>query len=148
MFDVYTGIYNDLCNTIFYLRTLQAPHSAPVCGTTCGMHVSAGFDKIFGHFRPEIRYGTLPRGSRDLYEMLPMYSYSIWHKLSTHHIGRTVPLPNHPRAHTVILRRLTKRKKFPPPLATRQARSYRANWATQTLLFSKALWSWSGVSQK
>ena len=30
-------------------------------------------------------------------------------------------------------------KKFPPPLATWQARSYRANWATQTLLFSKPL---------
>ena len=28
---------------------------------------------------------------------------------------------------------------FPPPLATRQGRSYRANWATQTLLFSKPL---------
>ena len=26
-----------------------------------------------------------------------------------------------------------------PPLATRQARSYRANWATQALLFSKPL---------
>ena len=32
------------------------------------------------------------------------------------------------------------REKFPPPpLATRQAQSYRANWATQTLLFSKPL---------
>ena len=45
---------------------------------------------------------------------------------------------NHPRAHTVILGRLTTRKIFPPPLATRQARSYRANRATQTLLFSKS----------
>ena len=44
---------------------------------------------------------------------------------------------NHPRAHTVILGWLTTRKKFPPPLATRQARSYHAIWATQTLLFSK-----------
>ena len=73
MFDVYTGIYNDLRNTIFYLQMLQAPHSTPVCGMMCGMHVSFGFvDKISRHIRPETRYGTLPRGSRDLYEMLPI----------------------------------------------------------------------------
>ena len=32
-----------------------------------------------------------------------------------------------------------RQKNFLPPLATWQARSYRANWATQTLLFSKPL---------
>ena len=36
--------------------------------------------QIFGHFRPEIGYGALPRRSRNLYKMLPIYSSSIWHK--------------------------------------------------------------------
>ena len=81
MSDAYTGTYNDLCNIIFYFRKLQAPRRALVCGETCGMHLFAGFvDKFFGHFRPEIRYGTLPRESRNLYKMLPIYSSSIWHK--------------------------------------------------------------------
>ena len=41
----------------------------------------AGFvDKFFGHFRPEIPYGALPRGSQNSYKMLPIYSSSIWHK--------------------------------------------------------------------
>ena len=54
------GTYNDLNHTIFYFRKLQAPRSAAVCGVTCGMHVFAGFvDKIFVHFRPAIRYGTM-----------------------------------------------------------------------------------------
>ena len=35
---------------------------------------------FFGHFRPEIRYGALPRGSQNLYKMLPIYSSFIWHK--------------------------------------------------------------------
>ena len=81
VFDAYTGTYNDLCNIIFYFRKLQAPRSALVCGTACGMYAFAGFvDKVFGHFRPEIRYGALPRGSRNLYKMLPIYSSSIWYK--------------------------------------------------------------------
>ena len=81
MFDAYTGTYNDLRNTIFYFPKLQAPHSVPVCGATCGMHMFVGFvDKISEHFRPAIRYGTLPNGSRDLYEMLPIYSSSLWLK--------------------------------------------------------------------
>ena len=42
--------------------------------------------------------------------------------------------PQSPHCH---LAALDHAKFFPPPLATRQARSYRANWATQTLLFSK-----------
>ena len=81
MFDAYTGTYNDLCNTIVYFRKLLSPRSAPVCGATCGMRVNAGFDdKIVEHFRPEIRHSTLPSGSRDLCEMLPICSSSIWHK--------------------------------------------------------------------
>ena len=65
----------------FYFRKLQAIRSAPVCGATCGIHVFAGFvDKLFGHFRPAIRYGTLPRGWQNLYEMLPIYSSSIYYK--------------------------------------------------------------------
>ena len=81
VFDAYTGTYNDFCNIIFYFRKLQAPRSALVCGAPCGMHVFAGsVDKFFGHFRPEIRYGALPRGSRNSYIMLPIYSSSIWHK--------------------------------------------------------------------
>ena len=87
------GIHCDLCpvdscvnllsaldsrNGVMSMRT--SPHLR-VCGATCGMHVFAGFvDKFFGHFRPEIRYGALPRGSRNLYKMLPIYSSSIWHK--------------------------------------------------------------------
>ena len=35
MFDAYTGTYNDLCNIIFYIRKLQAPRSALVCGAAC-----------------------------------------------------------------------------------------------------------------
>ena len=35
---------------------------------------------FFGHFRPEIRYGALPRRLRNIYKMLPIYSSSIWHK--------------------------------------------------------------------
>ena len=81
MFDAYTGTYNDLCNILFYFRKLQAPHSALVCGATCGMHVFAGFvDKFFRHFRSEIRYGALPRESRNLCKMFPIYLSSIWHK--------------------------------------------------------------------
>ena len=34
-----------------------------------------------GHFRPAIRSGALPRGSLDVYEMLPIYSSSIWPKI-------------------------------------------------------------------
>ena len=87
VFDAYTGTYNDLCHTICYFRKLQAPRSALVCGATCGMHVFAGFvDKIFGHFRPEIGYGARQSGSRNLYKMLPIYSSSIWQKLSTRHV--------------------------------------------------------------
>ena len=58
---------------------LQPPRSVPVCG----MRVFAGFVvKIFGHFRPAIRYGSPmdPFGSRDLHDLLPIYSCSIWHK--------------------------------------------------------------------
>ena len=41
----------------------------------------AGFVEIFfGHFRPEIRYGALPRGSQNLHKTLPIYSSSIRHK--------------------------------------------------------------------
>ena len=54
-------------------------------------------------------------------------------------IGEQSCYSNLPRAHTVILGRWTTRKISPPPLVTRQARSYRVNWATQTLLFSKPL---------
>ena len=65
-------------------RKLQAPHSALVCGTMCGMHVFAGFvDKFFGHFRPEIRYGTLPRGSQNFYKMLVLPFDT---KFSTRHV--------------------------------------------------------------
>ena len=65
----------------FHFWKLQAPRSALLCGATCGMHVFAGFvDNFFGHFMPAIRYGNLPRGSRNLYKMLPIYSSSIWHK--------------------------------------------------------------------
>ena len=75
------GTHNDLCIIIFYFRKLQAPRSALVGGATCGMDVFAGFvDNCFGHFRPEIRYGALPRGLRNLYKMLPIYLSSIWHK--------------------------------------------------------------------
>ena len=81
MFDAYTGTYNDLRNMIFYFRKLQAPRSALFCGTTCGMHMFTGFvENFFGHFRPEIHYGAVPRGSRNLHKMLPIYSSSIWHK--------------------------------------------------------------------
>ena len=87
VFDAYTGTYNDLCHIICYFRKLQAPRSALVCGATCGMHVFAGFvDKFFGHFRPEIGYGARQSGSRNLYKMLPIYSSSIWQKLSTRHV--------------------------------------------------------------
>ena len=42
------------------------------------MHVFAGFvDNFFGHFRPEIRYGVLPRVSRNSYKLLPIYLSSI-----------------------------------------------------------------------
>ena len=62
-------------------------------------------------------------------------------------IGRTVPLLKPPQNPHCYLGEVDRAKKFPPPtptpptppLATRQARSYRANWATQTLLFSKPL---------
>ena len=80
---IHGHICNDLYNTSFYFRKLQAPRSALtlVCGATCGMHVFDVFvDKFFGHFRLEIRYGTLPRGSQNAYKMLPTYSSSIWHK--------------------------------------------------------------------
>ena len=51
---------------------------------------------------------------------------------------------NLPRAHTVILGRWTTQKYSPHPWphgqpGHRPARSYRANWANQTLLFSKPL---------
>ena len=36
--------------------------------------------QFVGHFRPEIPYGALPRRSRNLHKMLPIYSTSIWHK--------------------------------------------------------------------
>ena len=75
------GTHNELCNTIFYFRKLQAPRSAPNCGATCGMPLFAGFvDIIFGHFRPTMRYGIIPRGLWNLFEMLPIYSSYIWHK--------------------------------------------------------------------
>ena len=76
--DAYTGTYTDLCNTIFYFGKLQASRSVLVGGPTCGMHVFDGFfDNFFGHFRPAIRYGALPRGSHNLYKMLPTFSSSI-----------------------------------------------------------------------
>ena len=55
------------------------------------------------------------------------------------YIGRTVALlkpPQSPHCHFGVVDHA---KKFTPspPLATRQAWSYHANWATQTLLFSK-----------
>ena len=56
---------------------------------------------------------------------------------STHHKGRTVPLLKPPQIPHCILGEVDHAKNSPPPLTTRQARSYRANWATQTLLFSK-----------
>ena len=81
VFDAYTGTNNDLCNTIFYFRKLQALCNALVCSATCGMHMVAGFiDKFLVHFRPEICYGTLPCGSRNSYKMLTIYSSSIWRK--------------------------------------------------------------------
>ena len=52
-------------------------------------------------------------------------------------IGRAVPLLKPPQSPHCYLGEVDHAKIFPPPLATRQARSYRANWATQTLLFSK-----------
>ena len=54
-------------------------------------------------------------------------------------IGRTVPLLKPPQSPHCYLGEVDHAKKFPPPLAIRQVRSYRANWATQTLLFSKPL---------
>ena len=39
VFYAYTGIYNNICHTIFYFRKLQACRTAPACGTTCGIHV-------------------------------------------------------------------------------------------------------------
>ena len=77
-------------------------------------------------------------------------SLGIWdYVLHVEHVSRIITncgqhqwvisrCSNHPRAHTVILGRLTIWKNFPPSLATRQAWSYRANRATQTLLFSKS----------
>ena len=65
----------------FLFPKVTSPRSALVYGATCGMHVFPGFvDNFFGHFRPEIGYGALPRGSRNSYKMLPIYSSSIWHK--------------------------------------------------------------------
>ena len=88
MSDVCTGTYNDLCNTIFYFRKLQAPRSALVCGATCDMHVFAGFvDNFFGHFRPVIRYGTLLRGSQDFYQCYQYIHLPFDTKLSTRHAG-------------------------------------------------------------
>ena len=53
--------------------------------------------------------------------------------------GEQSAYSNHPRVHTVILGRLTTQKIFPHPWphGPTQARSSRANRATQTLLFSK-----------
>ena len=83
MSDAYAGTYNDLCNIIFYFRELQAPRSLLVCGVTCGnARVRWLCWQFFGHFMPEIRYGTLPRGSQNSYKMLPIYSSSTWHKAS------------------------------------------------------------------
>ena len=52
-------------------------------------------------------------------------------------IGRTVPLLKPPQSPHCHLEAVEHAKNFPPPLATLQARSYRTNRATQTLLFSK-----------
>ena len=54
-------------------------------------------------------------------------------------IGRTVPLLKPPQSPHCYLGEVDHTKISPPPLATRPARSYRANWANQTLLFSKPL---------
>ena len=58
---------------------------------------------------------------------------------SPHYKGRTVPLLKPPQSQHCYLGEVdhAKNPPPPPPLATRQAQSYRANWATQTLLFSK-----------
>ena len=55
-------------------------------------------------------------------------------------IGRTVLLLKPPQSPHCYLGEVDHaRKNSPPNLAPRQARSYRANWATQTLLYSKPL---------
>ena len=70
-----------LCNIIFYFQKLQAPRSALIWGTACGIaRVRWLCWRFFGHFRHAIRYGSLSRRSRNLYKMLPIYSSSIWHK--------------------------------------------------------------------
>ena len=59
---------------------------------------------------------------------LKRYQWLAWS------IGRTVPLLKPPQSPHCYLGEVDHTKKnFPPPLATRQARSYRANWATQPL---------------
>ena len=58
---------------------------------------------------------------------------------SSPYVGRTVPLLKPPQSPHCYLGEVDHAKNFPPPLATQQARSYRANWAIQTLLFSKPL---------
>ena len=78
-FDASTGTYNDLCNIIFYFRKLQAPRNAHVCGATCGMHVSAGLLTNFSDIS-DLKYAMAL--------CLPIYSSSIWHKLSTRHVER------------------------------------------------------------
>ena len=55
------------------------------------------------------------------------------------HIGRTVPLLKPPQSPHCHLGAVDHVKILPPPLATRQARSYHAYRATQTPLFSKPL---------
>ena len=64
--------------------------------------------------------------------------YLYYQRFTEAHDGNSPVTQTSPEP-TLILGRWTTRKIFPPPLATRQARSYRANWATKTLLFSKPL---------
>ena len=64
---------------MYNLRKLQAPRSAPVCGATCG--IARVHWLCWQHFRTfQACYGTMPLGSRFLYELLPLYSSSFRHR--------------------------------------------------------------------
>ena len=77
VFDAYRGTNNDVCNTIFYFRKLQAPCSALVSGATCGMHVFAGLSNFFADISG-LQYTMVPCLAG--YKILLIYSSSIWHR--------------------------------------------------------------------
>ena len=88
------------------------------------------------------RYRSIHQSFIQFHAHLHIWSDIAFTHAHTHtYIGRTcsVPLLKPPQIPHCYLGAVDHTKIFPPPMATRQARSYRVNWATQTLLFSSPL---------